>query len=379
VIRARRISCAVVVAVAALLAAVFAAHAHASTLYVGNNGVDGSGCGDATRPCRSIGQAVALASGGDRIVVGPGLYGDLSGDGSFGGAGDEAPPGDCACMIKVDRRLTIESSAGAAATVIDTGANTRLRAVRIQAPNAVFGTRNKGFTVRASSGLGIEVAENDVRVESNIVFGGLLVQSEGAELVGNTATGARQGFIVANGRATLTGNVARAATEDGFLLHGDNEVRGNVATGNGLRGFRIIDAGRSSVTGNIAMGNGADGLTLASGDNVEVRGNTFAANGQAGVRVIGIFAHPPLVSRNNFLGNGSRGDSTTGLFGCGIVNELGALVKATGNFWGTAAGPTGGSPADRVCNGVASTTSAGSVAANQFPIPVTPAMGGNRG
>ena len=68
--------------------ALFAATAgagHAATLYVANNGVDGAGCGTRLAPCRSIRQAIGLASDGDRIIIGPGRYGDLNGDGAFDG------------------------------------------------------------------------------------------------------------------------------------------------------------------------------------------------------------------------------------------------------------------------------------------------------
>src|SRR5262245_19615832 len=64
-------------ALAALLGQAFALDARAGTLYVGNNGEDLPGCGSSADPCRSIGAAIRAASDGDRIVVGPGRYGDL--------------------------------------------------------------------------------------------------------------------------------------------------------------------------------------------------------------------------------------------------------------------------------------------------------------
>ena len=54
-----------------------------AALYVTNNGVDNQACGTKAAPCRSISQAIAYAKDGDKILVGPGRYGDLNGNGSF--------------------------------------------------------------------------------------------------------------------------------------------------------------------------------------------------------------------------------------------------------------------------------------------------------
>lgn len=64
--------------------------AAAATLHVPNHGEDTPECGTRRQPCRSISAAIAHASEGDRIVVGPGLYGDVNGDGDFNDPGDEA-------------------------------------------------------------------------------------------------------------------------------------------------------------------------------------------------------------------------------------------------------------------------------------------------
>ena len=61
----------------------------ANTLSVANNGLDSATCGSSAAPCRSISQAIANASEGDTIVVGPGRYGDLNGNRIFGEVGEE--------------------------------------------------------------------------------------------------------------------------------------------------------------------------------------------------------------------------------------------------------------------------------------------------
>ena len=77
-----------------LLTLATAGEALAGTLLVAETGADSSACGSPTSPCRSIGQAIANANPGDEIVVGPGVYGDVDGDGVFTpGSGDETPNG----------------------------------------------------------------------------------------------------------------------------------------------------------------------------------------------------------------------------------------------------------------------------------------------
>src|SRR5437868_2725709 len=83
----------------------------ALVLHVANNGVDTQACGAKDAPCRSISQAIANAKDGDRILVGPGRYGDLNGNGSFSDSGDESAELNfgCVCMIKVNKSIQLKS------------------------------------------------------------------------------------------------------------------------------------------------------------------------------------------------------------------------------------------------------------------------------
>ena len=359
-------------AVAAILGGM-GTQAHAATLNVASYGVDNPGCGSASAPCRSLGMAIGMARAGDRIVVGPGRYGDLSGDGSFSGAGDEHPQEGCACVIRVDKRLTIESSAGAAATLIDAGPGAaHMSVVRIEAENTIFGTRDRGFTVTGSSPFSVAVfaVAPGVKVEANTATGTLDgFASEGLRVTftGNTATGVRHGFGVSKGDNVLVGNVA-TGNVNGFLLHGANEIRGNVASGNSEIGFRLLDAAGSTFMGNLAVANDRDGLTLSSADGSQVRSNVFVANGQTGVRLLGLSTSAVALGQNNIFGNGVVPDSTTGKTNCGVVNELGGTQKAANNFWGSPSGPAGGPPANVPCNTTAGATPVDPVAVRPFPL-----------
>ena len=76
------------------------------------------------------------------------------------------------------------------------------------------------------------------------------------------------------------------------------------------------------------------------------------------------------VTGNNLFGN-NAGVSSSGFTNCGLLNDSGAQVTATGNFWGAAGGP-GPDPADDVCNDGGSTTATALFAATEFTVNTFP-------
>ncbi|TMA76483.1 MAG: hypothetical protein E6J72_16775 [Deltaproteobacteria bacterium] len=113
---------------AAVLAATPAARA--ATFYAANDGNDGSShcrCGGKANPCRSITCAITRAAPGDKMIVGPGVYGDLNANGTPGEAGEETPSPGCNCVLSINKPVVVVSSGGAAATVISSKADERLR------------------------------------------------------------------------------------------------------------------------------------------------------------------------------------------------------------------------------------------------------------
>jgi hypothetical protein len=80
------------ISIAALSLAIMVAgvaSATSATLNVTNYGADSATCGSPAKPCRTISQAIENAFEGDSIEVGPGLYGNVSGNVDFTGPGDE--------------------------------------------------------------------------------------------------------------------------------------------------------------------------------------------------------------------------------------------------------------------------------------------------
>lgn len=314
-----------------------ASETRASTLYVANNGVDSATCGARIDPCRSIGQAITHASAGDTIIVGPGLYGDLTGDGEFAAPGEEVGG-----RILVDKALTIESSHGAEATTLG------FVPVEIATDGAVFGGAGKGFTFYVGD------------------LPAAVIVSPGT--TGNTVSGnaADQVFDIDGTNHVVTRNQARAPTPNGgfggFLVRGTgHSLSSNLVIGAPFfldHGF-LISGTEHSITNNTIVG-ATVGVSLdASASAVIIRRNTILGNSQRGIFLSA--GSGATITENNVYGNGVNSSN------CGIWNESGTTIDATHNFWGLATGP-GPDPADDVCDETGSMTLVSPVASQQFAI-----------
>jgi hypothetical protein len=306
-----------------------------ASLVVANNGTDSSSCGSTASPCRSISQAIENAASGDSIWVGPGLYGDLNGDGNFDAPGSEHAtvlPGAFdyrACVVCIQKTVQIYSYMGAVATTIRVGPNAiSPTTVLILTNKAVFGSKNHGFTITGgnANGVVIDFERNtgafNVAVVGNIdlqdgtgftvdgpqfnpgfpnscpppSFGGCPVETGTVWLSGNQAISSGTGFFVE----------PKLAESLQFIL------QSNVATGTGT-GFRVdpgfvecddcFDSGRApvvSITNNFAV-DGGTGFNLRSTGLVS--GNVSANNSGVGFFLTDV----PKFVRNTATGNGGPG------------------------------------------------------------------------
>ncbi|HKC49588.1 MAG TPA: right-handed parallel beta-helix repeat-containing protein [Myxococcota bacterium] len=306
-----------------------------ATLFSASQGVDAPSCGPAKSPCRSISQAIANAAAGDTIIVGPGYYGDLDGDGVFGETGEETAEigSGCDCVVKIDKRLGVRSRDGATATVID-AAGLVISAVSILgsgAASASLGGANAGFTLRGGQGAGVIVD----------------AAASGVGLAGNVALrNAGDGFIVAGVAARVTGNRALENDGSGFQFAGDGVMAsGNAASANGGDGFFCFALG-GSVQKSVASGNVGYGFEAIFAD-FEFHSVAALGNGIGGVF---FDASSGSLTASSLIGNGRGGGVN-----CGVVNDTGGAIVATGNYWGAATGP-GADPADDACDGTSATT-----------------------
>lgn len=323
-----------------------ASSAAAETVYVANSGSDGPGCGIQTSPCRTISQAIDVAANGDVISVGPGVYGDVDGDGEFTTPGDEPASFDgCNCVVRVDKSVRIVSQQGAGATVLR-GALSGLFAVAIDAPGVVIGKKKEGFSVIGDAqhdGHGIWVGQTSTgtKVEGNLfsrLETALYVSGNAAKINANRITQAFGQAIRAEGAGiVITGNVVEQTGS-----YGAQDAAIHVAGSRGA-GNRVE---RNLVIGNLGMGIFADNGEDASAGDPIVRSNLVVGNALTGIKVVlAANAGTVTVTGNSIYAN----DEVRGT-NCGLTTLVaGPEIDATGNYWGAPGGP-GANPADDVCS-----------------------------
>jgi parallel beta-helix repeat protein len=357
--------------------------AQAGTLHVADNGTDNPACGDRSVPCRSISQAIINASEGDTILVGPGRYGDLNSDGDFDDPGEEAARLDCgtsAAVICIDKRLTVLSTNGAAATVLDAaGASIEglANVVLITADGVLFGKKHQGFTITGGAHYGLNVQETgNVRITGN--------SARNNPDIGFILTAAGGGIHAEDNLASGNGTAgfwAQTFGTDQLVL------TNNTAVDNPGGGFFVIGNASHQVIGNTASRNGG-GFAL-NGNGFLLKNNTITANGE-GIGTGGNFAGGYTIVRNTIVGNQFAGihfgfDTASSqvhennIFGngdfvenCGVINESPNAMNATNNYWGAASGP-GPNPADNAgpdssCDVSGSNTTVEPFAPKQFVI-----------
>lgn len=367
---ASRCSRATILAALATLVALAGTPAKAATVYVGNHGDDAAGCGTTDAPCRTISQGVRVAAAGDRVVVQPGVYGDVDGDGEFVSPGDEPVQsiGDRRCLVAVDKSLTIVSEAGAGATVLR-GAMDGVFAIVIDAPNVTLGRKKQGFAIVGDlqhDGLGLRVnaGATGARIEGNLfsrLDQGLFVAGDGTRIVGNRiAEVFRQGIHVEGSGMTVAANVLEQVGTPGentSALH----VVGRGATGH------LID--RNLVVGNLGIGIYVDdGAGNAATSPHVVTDNLVVGNRAAGIKVVlGASSGGVRVNGNSLYANDGESGGNCGL----ATLSAGPAIDATNNWWGSPAGP-GADPSDDVCS-VGTAPDTGSPAVTPF-VRVAPPM-----
>jgi hypothetical protein len=256
----------------------------------------------------------------------------------------------CECMLLINKAVTVISSDGAAATVIDARALDITRNVLITTGGATFGRPGQGFLVTtprpddggASTRRGIVVRTATA-----------IITVHGHQVIDSTpafATQVRQGLrgieLRGPGPVVIEGNQVIGWVSG---IAADNPGPDTVIKRNhvSLSFTGIQSRAGGHITGNVLAANGIGVETI----DASVVGNAFMGN------TVGVFvgdAGFPIITRNNFSGNDH----------CGVTNEETPGLHATKNWWGAATGPvivSGSSPfnplpPDQACNESAAAT-----------------------
>jgi hypothetical protein len=324
--------------------------ASGATWYVADVGVDGPACGlTASAACRSIGQAIELATAGDTIIVGPGRYGDLNGNQVLGETGEERGSDSGACVLAVNKAVIIVSSGGAAATVIDGHTADAEANVCVTAAGAQFGRPAKGFTVTESAHYKPDFGGFDgvgIRLDGS---GGVTVRGNRVTIILHDRVGSGVGILAVNDAPHLIEGNSPTRWGTGIdALGPTTTVRKNEVTESGIG----INGG-GAIVGNLVMFN-FHGIVAWPTANVT---SNAAWMNEFGILVGASFAG--VITKNNLFVN------TT----CGLSNIGRAGLKATNNYWGAPSGP-GSLPASPVCDQAGGTTVVSPVAAKPFTVTI---------
>ena len=235
-------------------------------------------------------------------------------------------PGGFGCVLLVGRAVTLTSSDGAAATIIDGRSDSTNCNVGIVVDGTQFGKPGKGFTVTNTQGGGNGVVVNatNVAVRGNQVialpdplhayFPGIGIQTLNAPqkilIEANQVVGWATGILASGAGKTVRKNLVAMSGNTGISASSGSAIVGNIVAGGSFIG--IAAGGTASVVGNAAYGNGI-GIQVFGGDGTIVK--------------------------NDFFGNAE-----------GLENRTGGAVLAADNYWGAATGP-GPDPADTAVDG----------------------------
>jgi len=329
-----------------------------STVWVAANGTDDPACGAKSRPCRSISAGIANASRGDKVMVGPGKYGELNFDGDFTDPGEEQADPDSGCIICIQKSVRLLSTDGADVTVIESLgdlSDPRLtNTVLITADGAVFGSYRRGFTFVNPKPTALRVrGAAKVSIVGNVAVAGGASQSgvgfeidpgPGTSLVADNVAShfvAANFFIGGPGQVHFIGNTAVRGSGNGFAFGGRGHFVARNSAANNITGF-VVGCTACVVTGNVSSANLAFGMQIANDGSqglAALQRNTIVGNA-AGIQVR--LEADARINNNDIYGNEM----------CGVRNESARVIDATGNYWGAATGP-GPDPADQAGPGSA--------------------------
>jgi len=264
-------------------------------------------------PWESIQDAVNVASDGDTIILGEGVFED---------------------NVIVNKRLTIKSKSGPEKTTVQAAdPNDDVFSVTANSVNI------SGFTIKGArsyrAGIKLDVVER-CNILNNIIsgsyygiylekssnntingnnvssngYGVWLFYSDNNVLANNTVFGCwyqRGIYLTGSNGNILTDNTASNNGEYGIYLHFSNNdtLSDNNASNNGNHGIFLESSDNNILNDNIAMNNDLDGFYLHNSDVNSLKNNTVLDNDRDGIRLY--FSNNDLLSHNNVSSNSHQG------------------------------------------------------------------------
>jgi hypothetical protein len=242
----------------------------------------------------TIQQAIEVATGGDTILVAPGTYQEN--------------------INFLGKAITVQSEAGADATVIDGGhAESVASFVSAEGASAVL----SGFTLRngfnSLAGGGIQISYSSPTITHNIVVDNAACAGAGISINFGSPR-VQQNTILNNAQAGCTGGGGGGISIGGAgsALIVENTISGN-ATGGFGGGISLFAAGTPTITRNIISGNttpgSGGGISMVNQSDAMITGNLIAGNtaGTGG----GVYWLVPSGARGPFLVNNTIADNAS--------------------------------------------------------------------
>lgn len=246
-----------------------------------------------TAAYRSISEAVAAASAGDRVLVRPGLW--------------------LECVI-LDKAITLDGDGDADAVVL----------VGTNSPAAIVsadGVRITGLTLTGAGAAktnGILVIGADARVERVTVRDG---QSAGIRVHGGSSPTIETSQVFGNGLAgivvgepgepasnpVIRGNTVRDGHDEGIVVFDGSGplIESNEFFGNAENAIFVTGVGANPVIRGNTVRDGKSGIQVVDGAAPTIESNDVYGNAWVGISVAGVGTHP--IIRGNTVRDGRRG------------------------------------------------------------------------
>jgi hypothetical protein len=296
----------------------------------GVSGIDSAGCGGEQTPCKSIQQAVNLASTGETILVAAGTYTydaslnlnclnftavvcvkskEVSIFGGFGG-GDWQNPDPVNNLTVIDGEDTNQG-----VHVRDVGTTTSLR---LEGFTVTHG-RDQGATSGSATdtaGRGGGLASYNARVElRDLIFSGNYAIGGNTNL---SAGGGGQGGGVYLHTAAGVSVLERITFNDNHALGGSGVEKGGWGMGGGLWTYKSeVSLTDVVVTNNVATAGSTNGSGIYQGQKSDAQGGGVAFHVDTTATVNGLTA-----TGNTANGGHAPNGSAGGAFGGGVYTEL---------------------------------------------------------